>query len=248
MRILITNDDGINSTGLHMLVKEMEKDNEVIIAAPDSERSACGHSVTLHKPIAVREINIDGIKSKAFAIFGTPADCVKIGMDKIMDGKIDMVMSGINRGLNLGYDVIYSGTVSAAMESAIYKVPSIAVSTEVTDNEKNYELAALTARKILGMTVKNMSDNTVLNVNIPSGKARGIKVCRLGNRTYKSCYTERLKNGEKSFIVTGEPDDEDDENTDVSNYKCGFVTITPLNFNLTNYDSLDAVNKWFQQD
>lgn len=248
MRILITNDDGINSTGLHMLVKEMEKDNEVIVAAPDSERSACGHSVTLHKPIAVKEIKIDGIKSKAFVIFGTPADCVKIGMDKIMNGEIDMVMSGINRGLNLGYDVIYSGTVSAAMESAIYNVPSIAVSTEVTDNEKNYEIAALTARKILEMTAKDMSDNTVLNVNIPSKEARGIKVCSLGNRTYKSCYTEIIKNGEKSFIVTGEPDDADDENTDVSNFKRGFVTVTPLNFDLTNYASIDEVNKWFEQD
>ena len=247
MRILITNDDGINSVGLHMLVKEMEKENEVIIAAPDSERSACGHSVTLHKPITVKEIKINGIKSKAYTIFGTPADCVKIGMDKIMNGKIDMVMSGINRGFNLGTDVIYSGTVSAAIESAIYKVPSIAVSTEVTDNEKNYKLAAAIAKNILESVVKNVTNNTVLNVNIPQGEIKGIKVCSLGNRTYKSCYTEKaLENGEKSFIVTGEPYDADDENTDVYNFKCGFVTVTPLNFNLTNFNTINEVREWFE--
>lgn len=246
MRILITNDDGIKSRGLHMLVKEMEKENEVIVAAPDSERSACGHSVTLHKPVAVKEIKIDGIKSKAFKIFGTPADCVKIGMDKIMNGKVDMVMSGINRGLNLGTDVIYSGTVSAAIESAIYKVPSIAISTDITDNKENYEKAAAIAKNIFETAVRNISDNTVLNVNIPQGEPGGIKVCSLGNRTYKSSYTKAAAdNGEISYIVTGEPDDADDENTDVSNFKCGFVTVTPINFDLTNFNTINEVMRWF---
>jgi 5'-nucleotidase len=142
MRILIANDDGINSMGLHMLVKEMEKDNEVLIVAPDEQKSASGHSITISRPIVVKEVKIEGIKSRALSVTGTPADCVKIAMEKLLEDKVDVVMSGINHGLNLGTDVIYSGTVSAAIEGVIYKIPSMAISMDVNNKEESLTAAA----------------------------------------------------------------------------------------------------------
>ncbi len=135
MRLLLTNDDGINAKGIYALAKELEKNHEVIIVAPDNERSACGHSITLTRPLIVKEIKLEGLKSKAFSVDGTPADCVKIAINKLIDSKIDMVVSGINKGLNLGTDVLYSGTVSAAIEASIYKIPAMAISMEIKQNE-----------------------------------------------------------------------------------------------------------------
>src|SRR5665647_1089265 len=144
MRLLLTNDDGINAKGIYALAKEIEKNHEVIIVAPDKERSACGHSITLTRPLIVRETKLIGLKSKAFSVDGTPADCVKIAINKLIDskinGKIDMVVSGINKGLNLGTDVLYSGTVSAAIEATIYKIPAMTVSMAVKGNIENYEM------------------------------------------------------------------------------------------------------------
>src|SRR5690606_31615712 len=114
MKILLVNDDGINAIGIQALAKEFEKDYEVVIVAPEGQRSAAGHSITLTKPILVRKVNIPGIKSRAYSISGSPADCVRVALDKLVDGQVDVVLSGINLGLNVGADVLYSGTVSAA--------------------------------------------------------------------------------------------------------------------------------------
>lgn len=252
MRLLITNDDGINSYGLHMLVKKMEKDNEIIVIAPDNQRSACGHSITIGAPILVREVKIEGIKSRAFSVSGTPADCVKVGVEKLISKKIDMVISGINYGLNIGTDVIYSGTVSAAIESSIYKIPSMAVSMYHGNSNDAFEIALKYIEEILLKAHKNKIKNDfVLNVNIPVIKGdgvKGIKICSLGNRIYSNYYIETInENMEKGYQLKGEPSDEHDEDTDVQYIKEGYVTVTPLHYDLTNYGVIDEVNGWFKE-
>ena len=196
MRLLITNDDGISAKGIYALAKELEKNHEVIMVAPDNERSACGHSITLTRPLVVREVKLEGLKSKAFSVDGTPADCVKIAINKLIDGKIDMVVSGINKGLNLGTDVLYSGTVSAAIEAAIYKIPSMAISMDVKKNVETYEMAAKYAGEILLKAKENsIKNDIVLNVNIPllkENEIKGIKVCKIGSRLYNNIYIETI--------------------------------------------------------
>lgn len=250
MRLLLTNDDGINAKGIYTLAKELQKNHEVIIVAPDNERSACGHSITLTRPLIVREIVLDGLKSKAFSVDGTPADCVKIAIDKLIDGKIDMVVSGINKGLNLGTDVLYSGTVSAAIEAAIYKVPSMAISMEVSKDIENYEMAAVYAGEIL-LTAKknNIKNDIVLNVNIPlleKNEIKGIKVCKIGSRLYKNCYIKTItENNEIQYEIKGEVKDIHEENSDTIYFKQGYVTVTPLHYDLTNFKILNNVCEWF---
>lgn len=251
MRILATNDDGINSIGLHMLVKEMEKDNEVIVVAPSDQRSASGHSITIHRPIVVKEVKVEGIKSKCFSVDGTPADCVKVALDVITDGKVDMVISGTNRGYNLGTDVVYSGTVSAAIEGAIYKIPSVAVSTDFTDDVENYITAAKYAREVIINAWENgIKDDVVLNINVPhsiEGEIKGIKVCSLGYRTYTNVYVETLnENKEMGYKLKGKASDGTEEGTDVSIIKQRYVTVTPLHYDLTNFKILEQVKDWFK--
>jgi 5'-nucleotidase len=252
MRLLITNDDGINSIGLQTLVKEMEKDNEVWVVAPDRQRSACGHSITINKPLFVKEVKIEGIKSRCFNVDGTPADCVKVAMERIIKGKIDMVLSGINKGPNLGTDVIYSGTVSAAIEAAIYKIPSAAISLDVKEDEGNYSTAAKYAAKIVSTARENyISNDIVLNINVPhidEKYIKGIKVCQLGNRIYANYYIESLREDKTvGLLLQGDPKDSDEENTDVYYLKKGYVTLTPLHYDLTNFKILNDVNKWFEK-
>src|SRR5690606_32311726 len=130
MRLLLVNDDGIHAEGINKLAMELEKKHEVTIVAPDDERSAQSHALTLRKPLVVKEVKLGGIKSKAYSVSGTPADCVRIAIDKLLPEPVDMVISGINRGLNVGMDVLYSGTVSAAIEANLYNIPSIALSAQ----------------------------------------------------------------------------------------------------------------------
>lgn len=250
MRLLLTNDDGINAKGIYALAKELEKYHEVIIVAPDNERSACGHSITLSRPLIVKEVELEGLKSKAFSVDGTPADCVKIAINKLIAGNIDMVVSGINRGLNLGTDVLYSGTVSAAIEACIYKIPSMAISMAIKKNIENYEMAAGYAGKILITAVENnIGNDIVLNVNIPlleENEIKGIKVCKIGSRLYNNCYIETVgEDGETQYEIKGELKDIHEEDSDTLFFKEGYVTVTPLHYDLTNFKILKDVSEWF---
>ncbi|MFT5873651.1 MAG: 5'-nucleotidase [Clostridium sp.] len=250
MRLLLTNDDGITAKGIYALAKELEKNHEVIVVAPDNERSACGHSITLARPLVVREVKMEGLKVKAFSVDGTPADCVKIAINKLIEGKIDMVVSGINRGLNLGTDVLYSGTVSAAIEACIYKIPAMAISMAVKKNNENYEMAAVYAGEILLTAEKNnIKNDIVLNVNIPlleKNEIKGIKVCKIGSRLYNNCYIESVsENGEKQYEIKGELQDIHEEDSDTLYLKEGYVTVTPLHYDLTNHKILKDVSEWF---
>ena len=250
MRLLLTNDDGINAKGIYALAQELEQNHDVIIIAPDNERSACGHSITLTRPLIVREVKLEGLKSKAFSVDGTPADCVKIAINKLLSEKIDMVVSGINKGLNLGTDVLYSGTVSAAIEAAIYKIPSMAVSMDVTKDIETYEMAARFASEILRKAQENnIKNDIVLNVNIPllqENEIKGIKVCKIGSRLYNNCYIETIgENNETHYEIKGEVKDIHEENSDTIYFKEGYVTVTPLHYDLTNFKILNDVGKWF---
>lgn len=252
MKILITNDDGIDAPGLHALAKEFEEDNEVIIVAPDSQRSASGHSITITRPIIVKEVKLEGVKSKAYSTDGTPADCVKIGIEKIFKDKFDLILSGINYGTNLGSDVIYSGTVSAAIEGAIFKIPSFAISMDIKDNIIDYEVAVKYARKIIFQSINNnIKNDIVLNINVPAlneSEIKGIKVSELGTRIYTNCYIETIQgNGTIGYKLEGFPTDEDIDHTDISNFNNGYVTVTPLHYDLTNFKILNEVNLWFKE-
>jgi 5'-nucleotidase len=250
MRLLLTNDDGISAKGIYALAKELEKNHEIIIVAPHNEKSACGHSITLTRPLIVRETKLEGLRSKAFSVDGTPADCVKMAIDKLIDGKIDMVVSGINKGLNLGTDVLYSGTVSAAIEAAIYKIPSMAISMDIKNNVETYEMAAKYAGEILRRAKENnIKNDIVLNVNIPllkEGEIKGIKVCKIGSRLYNNYYIETIgENNETQYEIRGEVKDIHEEDSDTIYFKEGYVTVTPLHYDLTNFKILKDISEWF---
>lgn len=253
MKLLLTNDDGVNAKGIYALAKELEKNHELIIAAPDSERSASSHSITIKKTLFVKQVQLEGLKSKAYSLSGTPADCVKFAVDKFADEKIDMVLSGINNGLNVGTDVLYSGTVSAAIEAASNNVPSMAVSLEVKNGiEGDYEAAAKYAAKVLEkVKYKFLKNNVVLNLNIPllpPEKIKGIKVCRIGGRSFCGYFTEVDSQGEdRGFKLQAKVNDLHDDDTDVYFTKQGYAALTPLHYDFTNFKLLEEANKIFNE-
>jgi 5'-nucleotidase len=251
MRILVANDDGISAKGIYALSKELEKYHELIIVAPDDQRSASSHSITLTRPLKVRTVRLEGLHSKAFSVDGTPADCVRMAIDKLIDGNIDMVVSGINRGFNLGADVLYSGTVSAAIEAAIYKIPSVAVSMDITDSMEDYAAAAGYAAKVVELSKENnIQNDIVLNVNVPLVKnhhIKGIKVCKIGSIVYNNYFEEiSEEDGHRVFDIKGRINEEHLNETDTTYIKEGYVTVTPLHYDLTNFKILHQVEGWFK--
>lgn len=251
MRLLLTNDDGISAPGLYAMAKELQKEHEIIIVAPDNQRSASGHSITIARPVVAKEVKLEGIKGKVYSLDGTPADCTRIGVDRLSDNKIDMVISGINRGLNLGTDVLYSGTVSAAVEAAIYSIPSIAVSIDIQDDgEPDYEMAARFGAEVLKKASENnMEKDVVLNVNvplIPEKEIKGIKVCKIGTRLYDNTYVETITPENHIILdIKGHAVDKDNVEADTYYLKEGYVTVTPLHYDLTNFKLLREVMNWF---
>lgn len=249
MRLLLTNDDGVNAKGIYTLAKKLEKEHQLIIAAPSHERSASSHSITINEPLTVKLVELDGIKSKAYSVIGTPADCVKIALDKLIDDKVDMVISGINNGLNAGIDVLYSGTVSAAIEAAINKIPSMAVSVEVNETTQKYDAAAEYASELLKkIKDKYLKNDMVWNLNVPMldrKDIKGIKVCKIGDRNYNSYFKEIKSSCEnRNFQLRGKLNDLQGPDTDVYFIKQGYATLTPLHYDLTNFEILEEIKKF----
>ncbi|WP_333861289.1 5'/3'-nucleotidase SurE [Clostridium sp.] len=242
MRLLLTNDDGIMAEGIQVLAKHFEKDNEVIIAAPDVQRSGSGHCITtVPGELKAQEVKLEGINSKAYSINGTPADCARLGVRKLGNNQIDMVISGINNGFNLGIDSLYSGTVSAAMEAAICEVPSIAVSLDTKGGNYDYNIAAEYALEVFSLykeKYKNKDENIVLSLNVPClprEKIKGLKVCRVGFKYHiQEIYDKGEKIEELSYNYT-----------DIYYVKRGYVSLSPLHYDLTNYKILEDVNNIF---
>lgn len=254
MNILLTNDDGVEAEGIKVLAKHLIKEHNVIVVAPSEQRSACSHSITIAESIKVEETKIEGVSVKAYKVSGTPADCVRIGLDKIIKEKIDIVISGINRGVNIGNDILYSGTVSAAIEGSIYNLPSMAVSLQITKGKNiNYDLAANYALKVLDKSRETyLRNDVVLNLNIPSleekEEIRGLKVCSIGNKIYDSYFVESIdEEGNKTFKLEGKINDKIDEGTDIYYIKNNYVTLTPLHYDLTNFKILKETTNIFEE-
>ncbi|MBM7557903.1 5'/3'-nucleotidase SurE [Halanaerobacter jeridensis] len=246
MKILLTNDDGIFAPGIRALCKELEKDHDVTVVAPDRERSAAGHAITIHYPLRVKEMEFDGINSKCIAVDGTPADCVKIAYEALIDEKIDLLISGINIGPNLGRDVLYSGTVSAAIEGLLLGLPSIAVSL-VADDHWDFKDSAKYMRKFVKeYQQQDLKKDVLLNINIPIDYKEGTKVTELGDRGYTNSFEERLDPREQKYYwLAGELVEEGTaEGTDVTAAKNNFISITPIKLNLTSHDHLEELKKW----
>lgn len=249
LNILITNDDGINSAGLITLAQAISKIANVTVVAPDRERSATAHAITMHKPLRVEKSDIPGCKALGYKVNGTPSDCVKLALEALLDSEPDMVLSGINRGANLGTDVIYSGTVSAAIEGALSGVPAIALSVAARGNVEFDYAAEFAKRLCQQISKKNFPKDTLLNVNIPftkQEKIAGIAVTHLGTIKYKNSFERRTDpRGKVYYWLAGEAiEDINDKGSDVWAVKNNFISITPILLDLTKYDIIDTIREW----
>lgn len=247
MRILVTNDDGVKAPGLVALVQVAREFGEVKIVAPDRERSGCGHSMTLHNPLRLRQVQWEGFE--AYEVDGVPVDCVNVGLQVAWPDGCDLVLSGFNNGPNLGFDVTYSGTAAAAMEGVINDVPSIALSTAgfVSGAPIHYETGAQWLLEnwdlLVGAPRRAL---TFLNVNIPSiasPELQGHKVCAMGKRVYEDRVELRHDPWNRPYywqggVVVMDPDQ---PGTDVEAVNGGFVSITPVTLDWTDYALTDAL-------
>jgi len=247
-RILLTNDDGINAPGLMALYQEMQKLGEVTVVAPDSEKSAVGHAITLSDPLRVWNFEKNGTFF-GYAVNGTPADCVKIAYWALLDFKPDLLVSGINLGSNTGINVIYSGTVSAATEGTILNIPSFAISLTTYKNP-DFTYAAKFARKLgVQLLERGLPKGTFLNVNVPAVKEeeiRGVVITRQGQAIYEERFDRRIDPQNRVYYwLTGKKVElEEDEEVDDRAILHNKVSITPIHYDLTNYKYLDELKKW----
>ncbi|MBS4021586.1 MAG: 5'/3'-nucleotidase SurE [Dethiobacter sp.] len=251
MRILLTNDDGIYAEGLQVLVRRFQQVAETFVVAPDHEQSATGHAITMHRPLRAEKIKfLHSPKVLAWSVNGTPADCVKLAVEAILPEKPDLVISGINRGANLGTDVLYSGTVSAAIEAAILGLPAIAVSlTEYKEPVYDYA-AEFICKMARSLTLeKGISPGTLLNVNVPGcgrESMSGVSLTRLGVRQYRNAFERRTDpRGRTYYWLAGELiETMDGDDTDVAAIKRCRISVTPIHFDLTNHDLLARLKDW----
>lgn len=249
VRVLLTNDDGVGSPGLRALAEAFAPIYETTVVAPEQERSATGHAVTLHKPLRARHAPgyPDGVA--AWATNGTPADCVVLGVMALMAQAPHLVVSGINLGANLGRDVTYSGTVSGAMEGAILNIPSIAISVAALQHVRfdvATRVAVMLARTMLG---RSLPLDVLLNVNVPNlapEQIAGVAITRQGSRRYISALERRTDpRGRPYYWLTGDRDGGPDEpGSDAAALFAGYVSVTPIHLNMTDDRSLDALTDW----
>ncbi len=248
MRILLTNDDGIFAEGLCALYDALCQDHEVFVVAPEAERSAVGHAITLSDPLRVKRVKRGNVFF-GYAVNGTPADCVKIAIHELIGPEIDLVLSGINRGANVGINVLYSGTVSAATEGVILGYPGLAISLDEY-KEPDYCFAAYFASVLVDFLAQNFLKNPkiCLNVNIPflpANKIKGIKFVRQSTAPLIERFERRIDpHGNVYYWQCGERFTEQDPDTDVVALKRGYITITPLQHNLSDPELLSKIASW----
>ncbi|HEX7401499.1 MAG TPA: 5'/3'-nucleotidase SurE [candidate division Zixibacteria bacterium] len=243
MIALLTNDDGIETEGLKALIREISKIGEVWVVAPDREQSATSHSLTLDYPIQTNKLS-----ERSFSVSGTPTDAVMLAVRAIMKRKPDILISGINHGPNLGDDVSYSGTVAAAMEGTILNIPSIAVSN-VNWEAKYFGTAAVFIKKLAQFVFKNgLPRDTFLNVNVPDARQtmRRYKITRLGKRIHNDVLIEKIKQRGKNYFWIGEQTSvwEKEDDTDHAAIQKEYVSITPLQLDMTDYKMIEQVKRW----
>ena len=250
LNILVANDDGIQAIGIRHLVDALAQVANVYVCAPDSQRSAAGHGMTMNKPMSAVEVEYKNAK-KAYAISGTPADCVKLGRSLLKQHgiEIDMVFSGINMGGNLGTDAIYSGTVAAAMEGHLYGYPAVAVSVDSHEPTHFEKVCELAVSAVINAYPK-MKGDMILNINTPDAPAdeiKGVKFTRMGRREYDEFFKETVdENGNTQYWYGGDrimyeglADD-----IDVIAHQDGYATITPLHFDMTAHEYINEIKKW----
>ena len=248
MRILLTNDDGVDSLGLFALKQALSDGHEVTVIAPDRNWSISGHARIMDKPLRVREVPLrDG--STAFTTDGTPADCVALAALGFLEQKPELVISGINHGGNMGDDITYSGTVAAAMEGVICGFPSIAVSMSPTPEWPVEVGAAFTHRLVEQVVERGLAPDILLNVNVPNiphDEIRGVQITRLGKRTYMDELVSRVDPRGNAYYWLGGTHIEDrlDEGTDVAAVKDGYVSITPIHLDLTDHKLISKLQGW----
>ena len=257
MRVLVTNDDGIEAEGLDALRQALAALDgvEVHVVAPDSNRSATARSITTRTPLWVQEIDFDD-GSKGFATDGTPVDCVRFADLGLVGERPDLIVSGINHGANLGDDITYSGTVAAALEGIVLGIPAIALSQQSAPGEMGYIIgrsfdfraaARIAAGLVERVARTGLPDGTLLNVNCPAAAPTAVEVTRLGKRIYDDelKLVERDGDARRRYRIYGfQPSFEDEEGTDLAAIARGAASITPIHFDLTDHDGIDALREW----
>ena len=245
MKILVTNDDGIYSPGIYSLWEEAKEFGSVYVVAPDSQKSAVGHSITISKPLFIEKVT-RGNGFKGFSISGSPADCVKIGIKKILDTKPDLVLSGVNLGSNLGNNIIYSGTIAGAMEGAMQDIPSIAFSLD-SFNPDSFKTSKIVIRKLIRLAINNKIFKKILwNVNIPNctvEELKGFKATDQGGQYFEDDFDSRTDpKGNKYFWMTGEMIDNDKNfESDSFAVKNNFASITPIGYHLSKLNEIQKI-------
>jgi len=247
MRILLTNDDGIHAPGLWALYNRFEKEHTVVVIAPDREQSAVGHGITLNRPLRVTSVSINGA-CPGYAVNGTPADCVKLGVLELLESKPEMLISGINPGANVGVNINYSGTVAAAKEAALYGMMAMAVSIQGLPDR--YDEAAIFVEKLADNVVKNgLPSGTFLNVNIPNipfNEISGIRISKLSVEFFPEYIEKRVDPRHRTYYWQGcdtlpVSDNPDIDGTALSE-KC--ISITPISCDGTDHTSFEALKRW----
>jgi 5'-nucleotidase len=248
MHFLISNDDGITARGIQVLSRRMSELGKVTIVAPDQDRSGASNSLTLDAPIRIREID-----ERTFRVTGTPTDCVHIALTGLLEKDPDMVVSGINAGANLGDDVIYSGTVAAAMEGRFLGFPAIAVSLVYNDKPRFFETAAQAiALLVQRLRQDPLPADTILNINVPDlawSEIEGFEVTRLGHRHRAEPTIRELDPRGRPMYWIGPAGAEQDagQGTDFDAVRRGYVSVTPIHVDLTRYQALDQVAGWIAE-
>ena len=242
-RILVTNDDGVQSEGIHVLAKALASLGDVTVVAPTQEASAIGHALTLRRPL-----RLDRVSAGVFAVDGTPTDCVNVAIAHVLNGNPDLIVSGINKGWNLGDDVTYSGTVSGALEGALLGIPSIAVSTE--NHRRKYEFefgpSADATRTIAEAVIEQgMPRFTLLNINVPYGPNKGFRATVQARRNHITVVNKRVdpRGSAYYWIEEGENNWEPHDHSDYQAVRDGFISITPLQPDMTAHDAMKYLER-----
>jgi len=250
MNILVSNDDGIRAQGIYELVKALSVEANVYVCAPDEQKSASGHGITIGRGIEVHDVYFDNAKF-AMQIAGTPADCVKMGLRflAMKDIRIDMLFSGINHGGNLGTDTLYSGTVSAAIEGCLCGLPSVAISVN-SHEPQHFDLACTLAVNTLRKGFGKLDKNTVININapnLPREEVKGVKYTKLGAREYEELFHSKVdESGKLQYWYNAQPIFYEglSSDIDVIAMQEGYATITPLQYDFTNHALIQEIKSW----
>jgi 5'-nucleotidase len=254
MKVLLTNDDGIQAQGIHALRKALQQvpDIDLTVIAPDSNRSATARSITTREPLWVEEIEFDD-GTVGYATDGTPVDCVRFAVLGLTDSQPELIVSGINHGTNLGDDITYSGTVAAALEGVVLGIPAVAVSQQAIGANMDFvagvrfdfsAAAAFTARLVEELGSVPMPSGTLLNINVPDGDPTGARACRLGKRIYRDRLeqTDEDEAGRRRYRIYGhKPGFHEEEGTDFEAISEGAIAVTPLHFDLTDTAGVEAL-------